>query len=141
MGTVRAVVFSAIALCAAAPASAQLHEITHVNDPSWFAFFGGDAAYDPVHDCYFAISSRNPVSGRFLDRNGATIGTVLFDARPGDIIAEVVYSPHLSDGAGGFGAFLAIWNLQGFRGLDRLCRFRSGRPAEHPPSCDAAGRS
>jgi hypothetical protein len=108
---------AALALGVAAPASAQLYEVTHVNDPSWQADFGGDAAYDPVHDCYLAISARQTVSGRFINRDGATIGTVLFDARTGDQIAEVAYSPHLSDGAGGFGAFLAIWNIQFVRGI------------------------
>lgn len=46
-----------------------------------------------------------------------TIGTVLFDTREGDQIAEVTYSPHLSNSAGGFGGFLVIWNIQVVRGL------------------------
>ena len=115
---------AAALLCAASPAAAQLYEVTHVDDPSWGAYFGGDAAYDPIHDCYFAVSGNSttsggsgPVSGRFLNRNGATIGTVLLDTRRAPQLAEVAYSPDLSDGAGGFGGFLAIWNIEGVSGL------------------------
>ena len=117
IGIVRALAVAVLSLCAAAPASAQLHEITHVNDPSWGAYFSGDAAYDPVHDCYFGISGIGPVSGRFINRDGATIGTVLFDTRRAPQLAAVAYSPHVSDGAGGFGGFLAIWNIESVHGL------------------------
>ena len=55
------------------------------------------------------------MSGRFVNRHGATISAVSFDTRAG--YAKVVYSPDVPDGAGGFGGFLTIWALAGRPGL------------------------
>ena len=115
--TVCAFVSTTLVLCVAAPASAQLYEVTRATDPSWRTGFGSGAAYDPVHDCYFVISGYGSVNGRFINRDGATIGTVTFDTRDGTEIAEVAYSSDVSDGAGGFGGFLTIWTLRGVPGL------------------------
>jgi hypothetical protein len=115
--TVCAFVSAGLALCVASPASAQLYEVTHSTDPSWGTGFGNGAAYDPVHDCYFVVSGYRSVTGRFINRDGATIGTVTFDTRDGTAIAEVAYSSDVSDGAGGFGGFLTIWTLRGVPGL------------------------
>ena len=72
-----AFVSAGLALCVASPASAQLYEVTQSNDPSWRPGFKSGAAYDPVHDCYFVVSGEGSVSGRFINRDGATIGTVV----------------------------------------------------------------
>jgi hypothetical protein len=99
----------------AAPAYAQLFEVTQSTDPSLGAYWGSGAAYDPIHDCYFVVSGEPSVGGRFISRDGVTLGAVTFDAREG--FADVAYSPDVGDGAGGFGGFVAIWTMRQVPGL------------------------
>jgi hypothetical protein len=114
--TVCAFIGTTIVVSIAAPASAQLHEVTRSNDPSFpIGFAASGAAYDPIHDCYFVVSGFPSVTGRFMNRDGVTIGALSLDAREG--FAAVAYSPDINDGAGGFGGFLTIWALRGLPGL------------------------
>ena len=69
--TLRGVVVAGLALCAPAPAAAQLFEYTRASDPSFSVEFASGAAYDPVHDVYFVVSGGTPVAGRFINRNSA----------------------------------------------------------------------
>jgi hypothetical protein len=63
-------------LCVTGTASAQLYEASRSNDLSFGLGFGSGAAYDPIHDCYFVVSGVGSVTGRFISRDGATIGAV-----------------------------------------------------------------
>ncbi len=112
MRAARAIFITALASCAAAPASAQLYEITHAVDPLARAGFASAAAYDPVHDAYFVVSGAETLTGRFIDRNGTTIGRVTLDPSGDKEFADVAYSPDVSNGAGGFGGFLTIWKTR-----------------------------
>jgi hypothetical protein len=105
-----AFVASVIVVCAA-PASAQLFEISRV-DQSPVTDIASEAAYDPVHDCYFVITGNPTVAGQFVDRSGRPLGpTVTLDRRsfggPSFLNTRTVYSP---DVVGGQGGFLVIWS-------------------------------
>src|SRR5262249_10986910 len=100
----RAFAIVVLVLAISSSAAAQLFEIAHGNQPVLFTNEGA-AAYDPVHDCYFVVSGG---TGRFVDRSGAILGVVVLDTGAAPL-TRVVYSPDVSDGAGGFGGFLAIW--------------------------------
>ena len=73
-----------------------------------------DVAYDPQHGVYFAAADgTGHVWGSFFDPQGNAIGTAVQidnNLSPSQSHrAVVVYSPDLSNGAGGFGGFLVIW--------------------------------
>lgn len=85
------------------------------------------------------------MTGRFINRDGATIGAVSFDSREG--FGAVAYSPGVPDGAGGHGGFLTIWALRELPGLfGQIVTLRGGlvglpvaiRPAQ-PPSYEFKG--
>jgi hypothetical protein len=106
----RVLAVAALSLFISAAASAQIFEITHSIDPTGLSFEAG-SAFDPVHDCYFIVSTGlpGPVTGLFLNRSGAVLGSVALAPGPARV-ARVAYSPDISDGAGGLGAFVAIWS-------------------------------
>jgi hypothetical protein len=111
----RTLVLALLFFAAAQPASAQLFEISNTSNSTGFGFSGG-AAYDPLHDCYFVSATvreggRDTLTGRFLNRSGAALGTVTIDTfvAPTDVQSAVTYSPDISDGAGGFGGFVVAW--------------------------------
>jgi hypothetical protein len=106
---VLALVVAGMAL-SATPASAQLFEISRL-DQSRAVSMATDVAYDPIHDCYFVITGwPNVVTGQFLDRFGRTLGPTFTLGTPDSFfVSATVYSPDVSDGAGGRGGFLAIW--------------------------------
>jgi hypothetical protein len=73
-----------------------------------------DVAYDPQHGVYFAVADgTGHVWGSFLDPQGNVIGAaVQIDSNLSPSQSHrviVVYSPHVSDGAGGSGGFLVVW--------------------------------
>jgi hypothetical protein len=117
MPHVRTLAAALLTLVIATPASAQLFEVTRTTGPTGVSF-ELDAAYDPVHDCYFVVSSDGTgVIGRFLNRSGTTLGTVTLDTRRARFFTRAAYSPDLPDGTGGTGAFLVIWNVNAVTGL------------------------
>jgi hypothetical protein len=92
-------------------ASAQLFEISRL-DEARAVSMATDAAYDPVHDCYFMITGwPDVVTGQFLDRAGRPAGPAitLSTTQQSFFVSATVYSPDVSDGAGGRGGFLALW--------------------------------
>jgi hypothetical protein len=103
---------STIVLGAAPPASAQLFEIARTNTKV-VSGISPAAAYDPVHDCYLVVSGGGSFSGRFVDRAGRMLGApFVIGAVPPFIATAVTYSPDVSNGQGGVGGFVAVWNPQ-----------------------------
>jgi hypothetical protein len=110
------------------PAFAQPFEISRVSH-SFGATMTTDVAYDPVHDCYFVISGDPMVKGQFVDRSGRPLGaSITLDTRRSPFVSRTVYSPDVSDGAGGRGGFLAAWSptYNGGTVLVRLVTVRGG---------------
>ena len=72
-----------------------------------------DIAYDPAHDAYLVVTAFGPVWGVFVNGNNTPVtpvfmitdGSLGFGHRP-----IAVYSPDVSNGAGGTGGFLVTWN-------------------------------
>ena len=111
----RVIIMTVLLIAFARPASAQLFEISSTSDPTNTGSFG-NGAYDPVHDCYFIVAqTQTPefsyqLTGRFLSRSGAILGTLTLDAlASGWHPSAVTYSADISDGAGGFGGFVVVW--------------------------------
>ncbi len=92
------------------PAAAQLFSASQGSE-KMFTSPSARAAYDPVHDCYFEITGSSRLEGRFFDRAGRAVsGFLLIDAGEAAHVAAVVYSPDVSDGAGGFGGVVVVWS-------------------------------
>ncbi len=89
---------------ACAPAFAQLSPPSLIQVP-----VPGDVAYDPAHDAYFCVSGKD---GVFVDAVTRTPGPrFLIHATPNNVLGiQAVYSPDISDGAGGLGAFVVMWS-------------------------------
>jgi hypothetical protein len=114
-----------VATLGAGPAAAQLNVSS---TPISIAPSGPtDVAYDPVHDAYLYVGNISPMSsppatgGAFI--NAATrvaSSPFLIHANAnGALGISAVYSPDVSDGAGGFGGFVVMWFEQlvaGFNG-------------------------
>jgi hypothetical protein len=97
----------------AVPAAAQLGRIG--NSPTLHAttIRGTDDAYDPVHDIYLVVGGYGPVWGVFVNPFGDPIAAPFLINNPSGGFAHfprVVYSPHVSNGAGGAGGFLVSWH-------------------------------
>jgi hypothetical protein len=144
-GTGRSGVFGfvcGLSLVTASPASAQLFEIART-DQSVVSTFGSDAAYDSVHDCYFVVSGFPEVAGQFVDRAGRPLGPALtLDRSRAFYVSPVVYSPDLSDGAGGRGGFMVIWSPESANNslIAQVVSF-PGRLVGTPRTIFAASRS
>jgi hypothetical protein len=107
--TVTLVVAACLAMVAR-QATAQLSTPfpTVVIPPATFS----DVAYDPAHDAYLAVGSDAGFTftqGLFVDApsHAARTPFTVFPVRVP--ITAATYSPDLSDGAGGLGAFLVVW--------------------------------
>jgi hypothetical protein len=97
----------------AAPAAAQLGRIG--TNPTVVAAFvrGSDDAYDPSHDIYLVVGAYGPVYGVFVNVFGDPITAPFRINNDGAGFAHfprVVYSQHVSNGAGGTGGFLVTWH-------------------------------
>ncbi len=94
----------------ASSASAQLFEIAR-SGQSPVSSMSSHAAYDPVHDRYLVVTGFPTVIGQFFDRFGNAAGSSFsLDIGSALFVLRVVYSPHVSNGAGGFGGFVVIWS-------------------------------
>ena len=104
-------------LTASQRVTAQTRVIQSGTTDSGFA--AGDVAYDPKHDVYLFVYERCPwfnnhcPQGRIISGDGTTYGSGPFEigtsAPNGGGQVSAVYSPDLSDGQGGTGAFLVAW--------------------------------
>jgi hypothetical protein len=102
---------------APAPAAAQLAAVSA--NPLAIASYskGTAAAWDPVNQVYLVVGGRAagtplPLYGVFVAANGSPV-TAPFQINTPGLHADfprVVYSPDVSNGAGGFGGFLVTWN-------------------------------
>jgi hypothetical protein len=109
-------------------AVAQPFEISRVTH-SFGATMTTDAVYDPVHDGYFVITGDPMVRAQFVDRSGRPSGPPMtLDTRRSPYVSRAVYSPDVSDGAGGRGGFLAAWSptFNGGTVLVQLVTVRGG---------------
>jgi hypothetical protein len=78
----------------------------------------GAVAYDPAHDAYLLVQSTGSTSNGPIGLFVSGFGTPQLGASPFAIGAgpanllgvSVAYSPDMSDGAGGTGAFLVVWS-------------------------------
>jgi hypothetical protein len=119
-----------------APAAAQFSTLSRTGPPvevfpplSGFGDHQARIAYDAVNARFLAIHVSiigvdETLWGAFLDTQGNRVGSPFrIDSNTSSTEKidkpDVAYSPHMSDGSGGFGAFLVRW------------RFTTGRPA--PP--------
>jgi hypothetical protein len=74
-------------------------------------FRGVDTAYDPANDAYLVITAYGPVYGIFTNAAGIPITeTFLISNTSFGHFPNAEYSPHVSNGAGGSGGFLVVWN-------------------------------
>jgi hypothetical protein len=113
----RVVAVAALTLCAAAPATAQLFSARDNPNLGAVPVRGTDTAYDPVNNVYLVVGSTagntmTPLYGVFTNAAGVPI-TSLFQINTDGWMAHfprVTYSPHVSNGAGGFGGFLVTWH-------------------------------
>jgi hypothetical protein len=104
-------------LGSAPPALAQLSRVGTNPDLGAVPVRGTDTAYDPVNDIYLVVGSTagntmTPLFGVFSNTAGDPIAAP-FQVNDGGLLAHfprVIYSPDLSNGAGGFGAFLVTWH-------------------------------
>ena len=78
---------------------------------------GTDTAFDPVNNVYLVVGSTagnniTPLFGVFADTSGNPITAPFQINNAGQHahFARVVYSPHVSNGAGGLGGFLVTWH-------------------------------
>ncbi len=93
------------------PAFAQLSRVG--NNPLLFGATtrGTDSAYDPVNRVYLNVSAYGSVYGVFSNTNGDPVSSLLINSTTGFAhYPRVVYSPHVRNGAGGFGGFLVSWH-------------------------------
>ena len=102
-------------LLPAAPAAAQIFR-SGGSLPSLYpgsTMRGTDAAYDPANGVYLVVEAHGPVYGIFVNSAGAPV-TAPFTIMDGGAgfghFPRVKYSPHISNGVGGFGGFLVTWN-------------------------------
>ncbi len=74
---------------------------------------GSDVGHDPANDVFLVVVGHGPVYGVFANTSGALVSPV-FTILPAGLgwghFPRVKYSPHISDGAGGFGGFLVTWH-------------------------------
>jgi hypothetical protein len=107
---------AAIFLCAP-PASAQLSRVGTNPNLGAAPVRGTDTAFDPINNVYLVVGSTagntiNPLFGVFANTSGVPV-TAPFQVNNGGQHAHfprAVYSPHVSNGAGGFGGFLVTWH-------------------------------
>jgi len=105
----------AVSLAVATPAAAQLN----VSSPISIRGSTGrqDIAYDPAHDAYLYVGDVGPLSaapvtgGMFIDAATRVTAAPLLLQTDGyqTLCIRAVYSPDVSDGAGGFGGFVVMW--------------------------------
>ena len=97
----------------AGPAAAQL-SLVGSSSPTVIAapVRGTDSAYDPVTGLYLVVGSYGTPRGIFVSPDGVPVGAAFAVAAPVEFahFPRVVYSPHLANGSGGFGAFLVTWH-------------------------------
>ena len=79
---------------------------------------GPDVAYDPVNNVYLVLMPREDDTGGLGSLIGVFVDTIGIPVNPPFLIASngragftrAVYSPTVSNGAGGFGGFLVTWS-------------------------------
>lgn len=102
------------ALSLAAPASAQALRVggTIAYYPGG-TIRGTDTGYDPKNDVYLLVQGYGPLYGVFVNASGKAV-TPMFTIQDGSTgfgqFPRAVYCPDLSNGAGGSGAFLVLWD-------------------------------
>src|SRR5262245_11422947 len=96
-----------IALATAAPARAQLS----APFPS-IAMSGADVAYDSSHDAYLVVGTGTHATQAIFVSAASHAPSAAFPILPTDPMGPIAaaYSADLSDGAGGLGAFLVLWD-------------------------------
>ncbi len=74
---------------------------------------GTDTGYDPKNDVYLLVQGYGAVYGVFVDGSGRAV-TSMFSIQDGSTgfgqFPRAVYCPDLSNGAGGSGGFLVLWD-------------------------------
>ncbi len=101
----------------APPASAQLSRVGDNPNLGASPVRGTDTAFDPVNHVYLVVGSTagntiTPLFGVFTTASGAALTPPFQINNPGQHahFPRVVYSPDVSNGAGGFGGFLVTWH-------------------------------
>jgi hypothetical protein len=93
------------------PAFAQLSRIGANPLLIAVATRGSDSAYDPVNNVYLNVSAYGSVFGVFSNTSGDPVSSFQINSTNGFAhYPRVAYSPHVSNGAGGFGGFLVTWH-------------------------------
>ena len=107
----------AAVLLSSPPAAAQLARIGVNPDTGAAPVRGTDTAFDPVNNVYLVVgatagNSFTPLFGVFVNPQGAPVTSPFQINNPNAHahFPRAVYSPHVSNGAGGFGGFLVTWH-------------------------------
>jgi hypothetical protein len=132
-----------VAACLAAPpALAQLSAGPVITT---FVSQVQEVAYDPGHDAYLYVGRNGPsgaVDGVFIDAASRTTlaPSPMHLSANGSVGIRAVYSPDVSDGAGGLVAFVVMWFEQLTAGSPAPIRPGGLAPPPPPPPPPPPGR-